>query len=35
MTVSMYTVSIPVFIQHLNGLNTVLDKAAAWPLHVK
>jgi uncharacterized protein len=30
MTVSMYTVSIPVFIQHLNGLNTVLDKAAAW-----
>lgn len=30
MAVSMYTVSIPVFIQHLNGLNTVLDKAAAW-----
>jgi Domain of unknown function (DUF1993) len=30
MSVSMYTVSIPVFIQHLNGLNTVLDKAAAW-----
>ncbi|HVI15359.1 MAG TPA: DUF1993 domain-containing protein [Pseudolabrys sp.] len=30
MPVSMYTVSIPVFIQHLNGLNTVLDKAAAW-----
>ncbi len=26
----MYTVSIPVFIQHLNGLNTVLDKTAAW-----
>jgi hypothetical protein len=26
----MYTVSIPVFIQHLNGLNTVLDKAASW-----
>jgi hypothetical protein len=26
----MYTVSIPVFIQHLNGLDTVLDKAAAW-----
>jgi hypothetical protein len=26
----MYTVSIPVFIQHLNGLNTVLDKAATW-----
>jgi hypothetical protein len=30
MTVSMYTVSIPVFIQHLNGLNTVLDKADTW-----
>jgi len=30
MPISMYTVSIPVFIQHLNGLNTVLDKAAAW-----
>ena len=30
MPVSMYTVSIPVFIQHLNGLGTVLDKAAAW-----
>jgi hypothetical protein len=30
MPVSMYTVSFPVFIQHLNGLNTVLDKAAAW-----
>ena len=30
MTVSMYTVSIPVFIQHLNGLDNVLDKAAAW-----
>src|SRR5262245_65692150 len=30
MPVSMYSVSIPVFIQHLNGLNTVLDKAAAW-----
>ena len=26
----MYTVSIPVFIQHLNGLNSILDKAAAW-----
>jgi uncharacterized protein len=26
----MYTVSVPVFIQHLNGLDTVLDKAAAW-----
>jgi hypothetical protein len=30
MAVSMYTISIPVFIQHLNGLNTVLDKAASW-----
>ena len=30
MPVSMYTVSVPVFIQHLNGLSTVLDKAAAW-----
>jgi uncharacterized protein len=30
MTVSMYTVSVPVFIQHLNGLDTVLGKAAAW-----
>jgi hypothetical protein len=26
----MYTVSIPVFMQHLNGLSAVLDKAAAW-----
>jgi hypothetical protein len=26
----MYTISIPIFIQHLNGLDTVLDKAAAW-----
>jgi uncharacterized protein len=30
MPVSMYAVSVPVFIQDLNGLNTVLDKAAAW-----
>ena len=30
MTVSMYAVYIPIFIQHLNGLNTVLDKAANW-----
>jgi hypothetical protein len=30
MPVSMYTISIPVFIQHLNGLDTVLGKAAAW-----
>jgi hypothetical protein len=27
MSVSMYTVSIPVFIKHLNGLDTILDKA--------
>jgi uncharacterized protein len=30
MSVSMYTVSVPVFLQHLNGLSTVLDKAATW-----
>src|SRR5690348_12354143 len=30
MPVSMYTVSIPIFIQHLKGLNAVLDKATAW-----
>ena len=30
MSVSMYTVSVPVFMQHLNGLNTGLDKAASW-----
>jgi hypothetical protein len=30
MPVSMYSVSIPVFMQHLNGLAGVLDKAAAW-----
>src|ERR1700704_4846565 len=30
MSVSMYTVSIPVFMQHLNGLSAVLDKASAW-----
>ena len=30
MPISMFTVSIPVFIQHLNGLSAVLDKAAAW-----
>lgn len=29
MPVSMYSVSVPVFIQHLNGLSSVLDKAAA------
>jgi hypothetical protein len=29
MTVSMYSVSVPVFMQHLNGLSAVLDKAAA------
>ena len=30
MPVTMYSVSIPVFMQHLNGLSGVLDKAAAW-----
>ena len=30
MPVSMYSVSVPVFLQHLNGLSAVLDKAAAW-----
>ena len=30
MPVSMYSVSVPIFIQHLNGLNGVLDKAAVW-----
>jgi uncharacterized protein len=29
MAISMYTVSVPVFMQHLNGLSAVLDKAAA------
>ena len=29
MPVSMYSVSVPVFMQHLNGLAGVLDKAAA------
>jgi hypothetical protein len=29
MPVSMYSVSVPVFIQHLSGLSGVLDKAAA------
>jgi hypothetical protein len=29
MPISMYAVSVPVFI-HLNGLSTVLDKTAAW-----
>jgi hypothetical protein len=29
MAISMYSVSVPVFIQHLNGLSTILDKAAA------
>ena len=29
MPISMYTVSVPVFMQHLNGLSAVLDKAAA------
>jgi len=26
----MYTAFVPIFIRHLNGLNAVLDKAAAW-----
>jgi hypothetical protein len=30
MAISMYTVSVPVFIQHLSGLSGVLDKAAAY-----
>jgi len=30
MPVSMYIVSIPAFIQHLDGLSTILDKTAAW-----
>ena len=30
MAVSMYSVSVPVFMQHLNGLSGVLDKATAW-----
>jgi uncharacterized protein len=30
MPVSMYSVSVPVFMQHLNGLSGVLDKAQAW-----
>jgi uncharacterized protein len=29
MSISMYSVSVPVFMQHLNGLSGVLDKAAA------
>jgi len=29
MPVSMFSVSVPVFIQHLNGLSAVLDRAAA------
>jgi uncharacterized protein len=29
MPVSMYTVSVPIFMQHLNGLAGVIDKAAA------
>lgn len=30
MPISMYSVSIPVFMQHLNGLSGVLDKTSAW-----
>jgi len=29
MSISMYAVSVPVFIRHLNGLSSILDKAAA------
>jgi len=29
MPVSMHSISVPVFMQHLNGLSAVLDKAAA------
>jgi hypothetical protein len=30
MTISMYTVSVPVFVQHLTALSANLDKAAAF-----
>ena len=30
MTVSMYTISVPIFVQFLTGLSAVLDKAAAF-----
>ena len=30
MTISMYKVSVPVFLRNLNALNGVLDKAAAF-----
>ncbi|HZS65033.1 MAG TPA: DUF1993 domain-containing protein [Xanthobacteraceae bacterium] len=30
MPISMYTVSVPVFVQHLNALSAILDKAAAF-----
>ena len=30
MALSMYQASVPVFVQHLNGLSSVLDKAATW-----
>ena len=30
MAVSMYTISAPVFVQHLNALSAILDKAAAF-----
>jgi hypothetical protein len=29
MTISMYKVSVPIFVQHLTALSTVLDKAAS------
>jgi hypothetical protein len=28
--ISMYSVSVPIFIQHLNALSAILDKAAAY-----
>jgi uncharacterized protein len=30
MPISMYSVSVPIFIQHLNALSALLDKAAAF-----
>ena len=30
MAVSMYTISVPVFVQHLNALSGLIDKAAAF-----
>lgn len=30
MPISMYSVSVPIFVQHLNALSAILDKAAAF-----